>query len=68
MAVADDNLYDNGSIEAPAEHPMDEYETLALGEWVTSRRDDVEDYEEPDHTTWGRSSIRGRCILEAWIW
>jgi hypothetical protein len=28
-----------------------EYETLALGEWVTSRRDDVEDYEEADHTT-----------------
>lgn len=24
---------------------------LALGEWVTSRRDDVEDYEEPDYTT-----------------
>lgn len=28
-----------------------EYETLALGEWVTSRRDDVEDYEELDYTT-----------------
>jgi hypothetical protein len=28
-----------------------EYETLALGEWVISRRDDVEDYEEADYTT-----------------
>jgi hypothetical protein len=28
-----------------------EYETPALGEWVTSRRDDVEDYEEAGYTT-----------------
>jgi len=37
VAVADDNLHDNDSIEAPAEHPWTEYETPALGEWVTSK-------------------------------
>jgi hypothetical protein len=51
VAVADDNLHDNGGIEAPASILRTEYETLALGEWVTSRRDDVEDYEEAGHTT-----------------
>jgi hypothetical protein len=28
-----------------------EYESLALGEWVTSRQADVEDCVEVDHTT-----------------
>jgi hypothetical protein len=28
-----------------------EYETPALGEWVTSRQADVEDCKEADHTT-----------------
>lgn len=41
-----------------------DYETLALGEWVTSRYNDVEDCVEADHTT-----LEGaRYILENWIW
>jgi hypothetical protein len=51
VAMADDNLHDNSSIEAPASILRTEYETLALGEWVTSRRDNVEDYEEAGYMT-----------------
>jgi hypothetical protein len=32
VAIADDNLYDNGGIKAPTSILRTEYETLALGE------------------------------------
>ncbi|KAH6701255.1 hypothetical protein BKA61DRAFT_203534 [Leptodontidium sp. MPI-SDFR-AT-0119] len=31
--------------------PRTEYETPALGEWITNRQVDVEDYKEAGHTT-----------------
>jgi hypothetical protein len=39
--------------------PWTEYETPVLGEWVTSRQTDVEDYVEADYTTSGgaRSAV-----------
>ncbi len=40
-----------------------EYETPALGEWVTSRQADVEDCVEADHTTseGARSAVVAYC-------
>ena len=51
MAAASENLHDNGIIEASAEYPTTEYETPAVGEWVTSRQADVEGGVEVRHTT-----------------
>jgi hypothetical protein len=51
VAVADDNLHDNGSIEASAEHPPDRIRNAGGGEnGVTSRQADVEDGGVADHT------------------
>jgi hypothetical protein len=51
VAVAGDNLHDNGIIEASVKHLTTEYETPAVGEWVTRRQADVEDGTEARHTT-----------------
>ena len=68
MAVADDDLHDNGSIEALLSILWTECETPAVGEWVTSRQADVEDCGGADHTTLEGARSASRCILEGWIW
>lgn len=53
VAVADDHLHNNDSIEAPAEYPMDRirFRTAAVGERVTKLAANVEDGTEAGHTT-----------------
>jgi len=68
VAVAGDNLHDNGTIEASTEHPTDRIWNAGAGRMGHKQvgwRGRLRGGRSYDL---GRSSIRGCCILSGWIW
>jgi hypothetical protein len=55
VAVADDNLHDNNSIEASTKHPTDRIQNAGGGRIGHEQQADVEDSGEADHTTLERA-------------